>query len=410
MWSKFLALFLSRLVQHGALVAIYPNGRSERYGEMSSVPITIRFHERTLARKLLLNPDLALGEAYTDGTLTIDDDDLYGLIDLLFSNLAHLPNTSHYRWLVRIRRLYRRVAQYNPAKRSQRNVAHHYDLSGSFYDLFLDTDRQYSCAYFRNPHESLEVAQQNKKALIAAKLLLEPGQRVLDIGCGWGGLGLYLALDFGASVTGVTLSQEQHKVAEERARAAGLTGRADFHLMDYRKVNGAFDRIVSVGMFEHVGVPHYKEFFDSLRDHLSDDGVALLHTIGRADGPGATNPWIAKYIFPGGYCPALSEILTVAEASGLYVTDIEVWRIHYAETLRAWRKQFEANLDRAGEIYDERFCRMWRFYLIGSEMAFRRDGHVVFQIQLAKRQDTVPLTRDYLTAQEMPRELANNAA
>lgn len=410
MWGLFLSFFLSRLIKQGALVTIFPDGRSMRYGEGKSSPVTVRFHTRSLLRKLLVNPDLALGEAYMNGTLTVDEDDLYSLVELLVVNLAHQPDVWHYRWLARLRRLYRRLAQFNPAKRARRNVAHHYDLSGALYDLFLDADRQYSCAYFRRPEDGLDAAQENKKALIAAKLLLEPGQRVLDIGCGWGGLGLHLALEHDAWVTGVTLSQEQHRVAEERAKSAGLANQLRFRLQDYREVDGVFDRIVSVGMFEHVGAPHYREFFATLRAHLADDGVALLHTIGRADGPGATNPWMAKYIFPGGYSPALSEVLAVVERSGLYVTDIEVWRLHYAETLKAWRDRFEANLDRVREIYDERFCRMWRFYLIVSELAFRHNGHVVFQIQLAKKQDAVPLTREYLTAGETQSALATSAA
>ena len=409
MWSGLIANFLDRLIRKGSLIVVFPDERVVHYGD-SSPPVTVRIHARSLARKLLINPDLALGEAYMDGTLTIDEDDLDGLIELLVVNLANQPGVWHYRWMARLRRLCRRIAQFNPAKRARRNVAHHYDLSGTLYDLFLDADHQYSCAYFRRPDDSLETAQENKKALIAAKLLLEPGQRVLDIGCGWGGLGLHLAGEHDARVTGVTLSGKQHRIAEERAGAAGLADRTRFRLQDYREVSGRFDRIVSVGMFEHVGVPHYSEFFDVLRDRLSDDGVALLHTIGRADAPGAGNPWIAKYIFPGGYCPALSEVLAVVERSGLYVTDIEVWRLHYAETLSAWRKRFEANLDRVREIYDERFCRMWRFYLVACEVAFRHNGHVVFQIQLAKKQDAVPLTRDYLTTRETPNTSVTNAA
>lgn len=409
-WARFLSFFLSRLIKQGTLLVISPDGRLMQYGEDSSSPVTVRFHAKSLSRKLLINPDLALGEAYVDGTLSVDEGDLYSLIELLVVNLAHQPDVWHYRWLARLRQLYRRLAQFNPAERAQRNVAHHYDLSGALYDLFLDADRQYSCAYFNHPDDSLEVAQENKKALIAAKLLLEPGKRVLDIGCGWGGLGLHLAGEHGARVTGVTLSREQHRIAEERADAAGLAGRTQFRLQDYRDVSGSFDRIVSVGMFEHVGVPHHQEFFDVLRDRLSDDGVALLHTIGRTDGPGATNPWIAKYIFPGGYSPALSEVLAVAERSGLYVTDIEVLRLHYAETLKIWRQRFEANLDRIREIYDERFCRMWRFYLVASELAFRHNDHVVFQIQLAKKQDAVPLTRDYLITRETRDELVTTAA
>ena len=410
MWSRLISNFLNRLIMKGSLTVVFPDGRAVHYGESSSSPVIVRFHARSLSRKLLINPDLALGEAYTDGTLTVDEDDLCGLIELLVVNLAHQPDVWHYRWLARFRWLYRRLAQFNPAERAQRNVAHHYDLSGALYDLFLDADRQYSCAYFRNPDDSLEAAQENKKALIATKLLLEPGQRVLDIGCGWGGLGLHLVNEHGVRVIGVTLSREQHRIAEERAAAAGLARRAQFRLQDYRKVSDSFDRIVSVGMFEHVGVPHYPEFFDVLRDRLSDDGIALLHTIGRADGPGAANPWIAKYIFPGGYSPALSEVLAIVERSGLYVTDVEVLRLHYAETLKAWRQRFEANVDHARELYDERFCRMWRFYLVASEVAFRHNGHVVFQIQVAKKQDAVPLTRDYLIAHETRDELVTTAA
>lgn len=400
MWTRMLSIFLKRLIKQGSLVVVYPDGQIIDYGHGSSPAVTMRFHARSLPRKLLINPDLALGEAYMDGTLTVDQDDIYGLIELLVVNLTLQPSVWHYRWPAHLRRLYRRLSQFNPAGRAQRNVAHHYDLSGALYDLFLDADRQYSCAYFREAGDTLETAQRNKKALIATKLLLRPEQRVLDIGCGWGGLGLHLARDHGARVTGVTLSHEQHKIAEERAQTEGLDDRAQFLLQDYRDIDGVFDRIVSVGMFEHVGVPHYKEFFATLRDRLTDDGVALLHTIGRADGPGATNPWIANYIFPGGYSPALSEVLAIAEQSGLYVTDVEVWRLHYAETLKEWRNRFEASLDRVRSIYDERFCRMWRFYLVASEVAFRHNGHVVFQIQLAKKQDAVPLTRDYLTIRE----------
>jgi cyclopropane-fatty-acyl-phospholipid synthase len=294
--------------------------------------------------------------------------------------------------------------QYNPLHAARENVAHHYDLSDTLYDLFLDIDRQYSCAYFTRPDVTLETAQADKKRHIAAKLLLRPGQKVLDIGCGWGGLALYLARECGVQVTGLTLSSEQLKVAERRAAAAGLADRVRFHLRDYRTETGRYDRIVSVGMFEHVGVVHYPAFFRKLDELLSPDGVALLHSIGRMDGPGATNPWIRKYIFPGGYSPAMSEVLPEVEKVGLWITDIEVLRLHYAETLRHWRQRFLANRERIKNLYDERFCRMWEFYLAGSEVAFRHQGHIVFQMQIAKRVDAVPLTRDYMFDWERQRD------
>jgi cyclopropane-fatty-acyl-phospholipid synthase len=297
-------------------------------------------------------------------------------------------------------RAVRRLHQYNPVRRARRNVAHHYDLSDQLYELFLDRDRQYSCAYFRSREDDLDTAQENKKRHIATKLLLRPGQKVLDIGSGWGGLALYLAAECGVDVTGLTLSEEQHKVAQRRAAAAGLADRVRFHLRDYRQEPGRYDRLVSVGMFEHVGVNQYPTFFRKVGELLAPDGVALLHSIGRMDGPGTTNPWLRKYIFPGGYSPALSEVVPGAEGARLWITDIEVLRLHYAETLRAWRARFQQNRERIRALYDERFCCMWEMYLVGAELAFRRDGHLVFQMQLAKQVDTVPLTRDYMIDRE----------
>jgi cyclopropane-fatty-acyl-phospholipid synthase len=295
-----------------------------------------------------------------------------------------------------LRYLGRRVAQFNPAGRSRKNVAHHYDLSGALYDLFLDEDRQYSCAYFKLDDMALEEAQEAKKAHIAGKLLLKPGMRILDIGCGWGGMGLTLARDYGAQVLGVTLSEEQHRIANQRARDEGLEDYAKFELIDYRDVEGTFDRIVSVGMFEHVGAPQYRTYFNKINELLTEDGIALIHTIGRAKPPGATNPWISKYIFPGGYVPSMSEMTAAVEQSGLITTDLEVWRLHYAETLRHWYDRFMVRVDEARRLYDDQFCRMWRFYLMASEMTFRLDKQVVFQVQLSRRQDALPLTRDYL--------------
>jgi cyclopropane-fatty-acyl-phospholipid synthase len=337
------------------------------------------------------------------GTLTVEDGSLYDFMDICAANngpaFAHpLSRASAFG-----RAVLRGLHQYNPVPRAQVNVAHHYDLSDELYDLFLDRDRQYSCAYFTDLHGDLERAQLDKKRHLAAKLLLDGGQRVLDIGSGWGGLALYLAEAGAEEVVGITLSQRQLEVSRERARRAGLADRVRFELRDYREQTGTFDRIVSVGMFEHVGVRHYREFFHSVQRLLSEDGVAVLHSIGRMDGPGTTNPWIRKYIFPGGYAPALSEVLPVVERLGLWVTDIEILRLHYAETLRAWRRRFCANRGAIARLYDERFCRMWEFYLVASELAFRRMGHMVFQMQLARRQDAVPLTRDYLTDWERRR-------
>ncbi len=292
------------------------------------------------------------------------------------------------------------ITQFNPASRSKKNVAHHYDLSDTLYDLFLDAGRQYSCAYFAEPDFTLEQAQLAKKNHIASKLLLKEGLKVLDIGCGWGGLAFHLNEVSGAEMTGVTLSEEQLKYAQEKAAKSGLANNVQFRLQDYRAINEKFDRIVSVGMFEHVGAPHYQEYFDKIAELLTDDGVALVHTIGRYDGPGATDPFTRKYIFPGGYSPALSEIVPHIERAGLIMTDIEILRLHYAETLKEWRRRFLANRDKVKEIYDERFCRMWEFYLAGSECAFRFGGHCNFQIQLARSQHAIPLTRDYMTEWE----------
>jgi cyclopropane-fatty-acyl-phospholipid synthase len=357
----------------------------------------VRISDEGLPRRLCLMPEMAFGEAYMDGTLTIEGDDLRGLLAMVTRNISRAEYMPLWAGVAgRLRDMKRGIDQRNPAHRAKQNVAHHYDLSGELYDLFLDADKQYSCAYFRHPGMTLEEAQAAKKAHIAGKLMIEPGMRVLDIGCGWGGMALTLARDYGARVVGVTLSEEQIKVAQARAQAAGLGDRVEFRLMDYRKVEGPFDRIVSVGMFEHVGVPHYREYFGKVRDLLVPDGVALIHTIGRLRPPTSTNPWIAKYIFPGGYCPALSEVTAAIEKEDVDQTDIEVWRHHYAMTLRHWHDRFVARIDEARRLYDERFCRMWRFYLIASEMSFVEGHQVVFQIQLARRKDAVPLTRDYL--------------
>ena len=331
-----------------------------------------------------------------EGDLTIESGSLYDFLEFMAQNLAAVGPSHLMRLRERVGYLSRRFMQYNPVALARRHAAHHYDLTGALYELFLDPDRQYSCGYFMDPEEDLKTSQLHKKQHIAAKLLLKSGQKVLDIGSGWGGLAVYLAEVEDVDVTGLTLSHEQHKVAERRARDRGLGEQVRFHLRDYRQEYGEYDRIVSVGMFEHVGVPYYDAYFGAVRDRLKLDGVALVHTIGRADGPGVTNPFIRKYIFPGGYIPALSEVIPAIESVGLYITDVEVLRLHYAETLRAWRAKFLTNRDSAVNLYDERFCRMWEYYLAASEVSFRYLGLVVFQIQLAKRQDAVPLTRDYI--------------
>jgi cyclopropane-fatty-acyl-phospholipid synthase len=391
-----LTRLFKRIITIGRLRVVDARGRSSIFEASPWASVAIRLHDPALHWKLLVRPRLFLPEAYVDGTLTIEEGSLYDLIDLLAANVEVMPNGFLGRCLNGSVTALRRLHQYNPLSRALGNVAHHYDLSDELYELFLDQDRQYSCAYFYDSSDDLDTAQLSKKRHIAAKLLIRPGQRVLDIGSGWGGLALYLAGECGVDVTGLTLSVEQHKVAMRRAVAAGLSDRVRFYLRDYREELGCYDRIVSVGMFEHVGINHYKAFFAQLKSLLAPDGVALLHSIGRMDGPGSTHPWIRKYIFPGGYFPALSEVLPVVERSRLWVTDVEILRLHYAETLKAWRRRFERNRDRLRAIYDERFCRMWEMYLVGSEIAFRRGGCMVFQMQLAKAVDSVPMIRDYM--------------
>lgn len=388
-----LGRLLDRLIRVGSLSVILPSGEILRAGD-AAAPDTVRIRLRDYRTmwRLATYPGLALGEAYMDGGVTLERGTLWDLLDLAGRNLSLRPPPRR----GRLARLWRRIEQANDRAAARRNVAHHYDLSLDLYRRFLDADMQYSCAYFERPGMSLDEAQAAKKRHLAAKLLLEPGQSVLDIGCGWGGLGLTLAETSGARVTGITLSDEQLVVARERAASRGLADRVEFRKQDYRDVEGTFDRIVSVGMFEHVGVPNYQAFFDAVARLLKDDGVAVLHAIGQNHVSVRNQPWIGKYIFPGGYTAALSEVLPAIERAGLWVTDIEVLRLHYAETLKAWRERFEANRAEIAALYDERFCRMWEFYLCLSEVAFRHRGCMVFQIQLTKRLDAVPLTRDYI--------------
>jgi cyclopropane-fatty-acyl-phospholipid synthase len=395
-----LGTIFSQIVKRGTLTVAWPDGTASHYGA-GHPRAAIRIHGRATPWIVGLRPELAFGEAFMNGTLTVEEGSIADVLEILLLNMGSARLPPAIRWMRGLRRYFRALSQLNSATRARRNVAHHYDLSGQLYDLFLDADRQYSCAYFEHPKQSLEEAQTAKKRHIAAKLKLDrPGLKVLDIGSGWGGLALDLARDGRADVMGVTLSTEQLAVATQRAADAGLADRCRFELKDYRALEGPFDRIVSVGMFEHVGAAYYDAFFQKAAQLLAPDGVMLLHTIGRSDGPGTTNPWVTKYIFPGGYVPALSEIMPSIERSGLYVTDIEVLRLHYAETLKEWRLRFQENRARAAAIYDERFCRMWEFYLASCEMTFRYDQQVVFQIQLTRRIDALPIVRDYMLESE----------
>nr|WP_245866975.1 cyclopropane-fatty-acyl-phospholipid synthase family protein [Kandeliimicrobium roseum] len=388
--------FLMRFLRRGTLHVTLPSGKKLTAGDGTGDPVSVRLTDPSLLRRIATTPDLGVGEGYMEGTLQIENDDVRGFLDLVVANTTDAPPMAWQRPLRLSRRYLRAVHQWNPVGRSRANVAHHYDLSSTLYDLFLDADKQYSCAYFRSDDDTLEQAQEQKKQHIAKKLRLEPGMKVLDIGCGWGGMALTLAKDHGASVVGVTLSEEQHRIANQRAAEAGLADRIDIRLMDYRELTETFDRIVSVGMFEHVGVPQYRTYFRTVRERMAPEGVALIHTIGRSGPPGATSAWIEKYIFPGGYIPAMSEMTAAIELERLYITDVEVWRMHYAKTLRHWDDRFVANIDKVRALYDDRFCRMWRFYLIASELTFRYGPQVVFQAQLAHHKEAVPITRDYL--------------
>ncbi len=398
--DRVLQYVLSSFIRHGTLRLTTARGTALTFGDGTGRPIAVRFTTRWTELAILLDPELAVGEAYMDGTLVIEHGSITDALALAMSQDygGKSPWFARLQWLVRY--LWRRFAQFNPPARARANVAHHYDLDKRLYSLFLDADRQYSCAYFEHPQQSLDDAQLAKKRHIAAKLLLRGGTRVLDIGSGWGGMGLYLAETCGAHVTGVTLSDEQFVLSRERADERGVSGKVEFRLQDYRDVAERFERIVSVGMFEHVGINHYDAFFRKCAELLADDGAMLLHSIGRSEGPGITNPWIAKYVFPGGYIPALSEVLPAVERAGLLVTDIEILRLHYAETLKQWRARFLAHRDDPERIYDARFVRMWEFYLAASEMSFREQNMMVFQLQLTKRQGVVPITRDYIAREE----------
>ena len=398
-------LFLARRVTHGTLTVHHADGKILNFGTSAAgfPDVTIRFTDAGAAAAIVRDPGLGAGEAYMNGRLVVEQGDVRDLVRLLTMNdpweagnngLAAAPSRRA------VQAVTHRIGRINMARRSKRNVAHHYDLSDRLYDLFLDADRQYSCAYYTDPANTLEQAQDDKKAHIAAKLALKPGMTVLDIGCGWGGMALYIHQHTGAEVLGVTLSEEQLKVARERALAAGVADKVKFELIDYRHVTGKFDRIVSVGMFEHVGPAHYTTFFRQCRDLLSDDGVMLLHTIGRAGGPGVTDKWTTKWIFPGGYNPALSEIIAANESLRFMVTDVEVLRLHYGYTLDAWYDRVVAAREQIIALYDESFYRMWQFYLAGAGAAFQFGGMVNYQVQFAKNRHTLPITRDYIMEME----------
>lgn len=403
---------LKSFIRTGTLRVTFSDGSVRTYrGAVPGDEAAVRLATPRAERALVINAGLAFGEAYMDGEAVPQEAVPQGAIPLsgggaegpleplLRVLMANMMERGHVleEAEARLRHLTRPLRGLNSLRRARRNVAHHYDLSGALYALFLDADRQYSCAYFAHEGMTLEEAQAAKKRHIAAKLLLDrPGLEVLDIGSGWGGLALTLARDFGAKVLGITLSREQLDESRRRAKEAGLDGQVRFEMMDYRNVRHRFDRVVSVGMFEHVGLPNFERYFRAVRDCLKPEGVALIHSIGRMDGPGTTNPWLQKYIFPGGYSPALSETLAAVERAGLWVTDCEVLRLHYAMTIAEWRKRFYANRAKIAALYDERFVRMFDLYLTGSELAFRLQGHMNFQIQLAPRIGTVPLTRDYM--------------
>ena len=392
-----LSHMMKSFVRVGTLKMIDADGKVHVFSGQPGPNVTMRLSDRSLYHKLVFNPELNAGEAYMDGRMSFEDSTLRDFLTLFSLNRLSLSSYPLQKVLRRVSRMFKKGQQANPIGKAQQNVAHHYDLGNDFYKLFLDEGLQYSCAYFTNDDNTLEQAQRNKLRLLAAKLKLSPGLKILDIGCGWGDLALYLARLADVEVVGVTLSKEQFELANARARKAGLDNRVRFELKDYRKVEDRFNRIVSVGMFEHVGVHHYGEFFGKINELMDDDGLALIHSIGHMSPPGTASPWLRKYIFPGAYSPALSEVFEVVEQNSLWVTDLEFLRLHYAKTLAHWAQRFEANRDKVEAMYDARFARMWEFYLISAEMMFRTGSQLVFHMQLARKRDAAPIVRDYIT-------------
>ncbi len=391
---------LGKILKQGRLTLIGADGERSTYGPGGGKALTVRIADRKVLFELAKSPRMGLGEAYMDGRLVIEDGTILDLMEMIVganrwedkAGGRAAMNKGKSKWKALFRR--------NPADVSRRNVAHHYDLSDDLYDLFLDSDRQYSCAYFTDPGNSLEQAQSDKKAHIAAKLYLKPRQRVLDIGCGWGGTALYLNRVADVDVLGITLSEEQLKIAQQRAKEAGVADRVKFELMDYRAVSGRFDRIVSVGMFEHVGAAHYDEFFATCRDLLNDDGVMLLHTIGKFGKAGSPEPFTDKYIFPGYHLPSLSQMCAASEKVRLIVSDVETLRLHYAYTLRHWLDRATAARDKIEAMYDARFFRMWEFYLAGAVVGFENGTMCNYQVQYIRDRRALPITRDYMAEAE----------
>ena len=391
---------LASVIRIGSLTVIDANGQSHVYAGSAGPQVTIELKDKALHHKIFLNAELHVGEAYMNGSLIVKQGSIRDFLTIFALNSGSLRSHPLQKLVRGTMKKLKRFTQRNSQKSAGKNVRHHYDLSNEFYRMWLDQDMHYSCAYFASPEDTLEQAQQNKLRHIAAKLDLKPGQRVLDIGCGWGGMALYLASIADVEVVGVTLSVEQHALANANAKQRGLDDRVKFELTDYRNVKGPFDRIVSVGMFEHVGIAHYQEYFRKISELLKPDGMALVHAIGRKGGPGQTGTWVRRYIFPGGYSPALSETFVAIEKSGLWVTDMEILRLHYAKTLNEWERRFQMHRPDVAKMMDERFCRMWEFYLIASELAFSHGKHMNFQIQLTNSVHAAPLTRDYMVDTE----------
>ena len=392
-----LSNFLNRLIKDDGFELVDANSKSYLIGKPKKEnPIRFKILDKTLHWKLLINPDLYLGEGYTDGSIVIENGTLTEFLDITFKNIGRDSTNSITNTLDKFRRIYRYITNFNLIGKSKQNVAHHYDLSNKFYDLFLDEKRQYSCAYFKNEDDTLEVAQNNKIDHIIKKLNLKPNHKVLDVGCGWGTLALDIAKKTQCEVVGITLSKNQLEYAQQKAREMNLENQVEFRLEDYRQLSEKFDRVVSVGMFEHVGRKFYSKYFNKVFDFLNEDGVALIHTIGSINPPRGPQPWITKYIFPGGYTPSLSEVSLPIEKSGLIISDLEVLRAHYAHTIRNWKDRFMSKKEQVIEMFDEKFFRMWEFYLVGCEMSFKWSDQVVFQFQLTKKLKATPITRDYI--------------